>query len=144
MEYMIYATALFASILFQIFWAWCNRPSKSKKKETEEKIKIILELKHEMSNIQISHEKEMRELRNQHRRALATKDKERHASCATRNETIKRLKKKNDFLHEQIMSAEERLKTLNSNNRKVVLEVLKAMEKLEDPDLEIFCRKDNQ
>lgn len=137
-EYLIYTTALFSSILFQVFWAWCNSPSKTKKqvKQKEEgRNAEIKKLQEKIKELEIAHNKEMRELRNQHRRALSQKDKDRHESCATRNETIKRLKAKCDFLHEKFVRAEEQLKTLNTNNRTVVLEILKAMEKLEDPDL---------
>jgi hypothetical protein len=129
-EYFIYTTALFSSILFQVFWAWCNSPSKTKKqvKQKEEgRNAEIKKLQEKIKELEIAHNKEMRELRNQHRRALANKDRERHKSCESRNETIERLKEKNKFLHTRLIVAEKKVILLEK-----IKEIVDEIDPIED------------
>jgi hypothetical protein len=105
-----------------MFWTWCSAPSKSKKRADEEKNAEIKKLQEKLKQLEITHHKEMRELRNEHRHNLAKKDRERHKSCEVRNATIERMKDKNRVLHTRLIKAEkevallEKIKEMISEN----------------------------
>lgn len=125
-QYLFYTTALFISIIFQIFWGWCNTTT-IQKKQVEQESAEIQQLNQKIKELHNFHHKEMRALRNEHRRALANKDRERHKSCESRNETIERLKQKNNFLHTRLIVAEKKVVLLEK-----IREIVDEIDSIED------------
>ena len=124
-EYTIYFCVLLTSLLFQIFWSWCNskQPATPTTKEGRDEL-IELYIKEALAEAENAHKEETNKLSNLHKETLKRKRKQLHESCQRRNATIKELKERNYALQEQIREDKE-------TKNLVVLKVLEALKPLD-------------